>query len=112
MIIYHNPRCRKSRAGLQFLEEKGLDFTIRDYFKEPFTPGELETLLKKLGRVPLEMIRTQEEVYKKNWKGKELPDSEWIRIMTENPRLIRRPIVEHGEKAVFAQPPEEINKLL
>ncbi|MFP4471423.1 MAG: arsenate reductase (glutaredoxin) [Bacteroidales bacterium] len=112
MKIYHNPRCKKSRAGLEFLKEKGIDPEIVNYIKDGIGEEELKDLLIKLNKEPLEMIRTQEDLYKKQLKGKHFNRDEWIRIMSENPKLIRRPIVVKGYKAVVGDPPENINKLL
>lgn len=109
--VYHNPRCKKSRAGLQFMVDKGLTHEVREYLKEPLSEKELETLLMKLNKKPLEMIRTQEEYYRKELKGLQLNDEEWIRIMVENPRLIQRPIIEGPYKAVLGDPVENIEKL-
>ncbi len=113
MKIYHNPRCKKSRAGLQYLEEKKLDFTVVLYLKdEAFTEESLKALLKKSGKNPFEMIRTQEKEYKENYKGRELSDNEWIKIMAENPKFIHRPIIETDDNAVWGDPPTNIDKIL
>lgn len=109
--IYHNPRCAKSRNGLAYLSEKKVDFKIREYLKDLLSEAELRALLMKLHIKPLELIRTQEEVYKKELKGLELNDDEWIRVMVENPKLIHRPIVEGKYKAVLGNPVENIDKL-
>ncbi len=109
--IYHNPRCRKSRDGLAHLETKKVEFKIRDYFKEPFSEIELADILTKLGKNPQEMIRTQEAVFKSDFKGKDFSDEEWIKIMVQNPKLIQRPIVVKDHKAVLGQPPEQIDQL-
>jgi arsenate reductase len=109
--IYHNPRCRKSRAGLAFLKEKTDDFEIREYLKEPFTKNELKDALYKMGKKPFEIVRKQEEIYRKEFKGKEISDDQWIKILVENPKLIERPIVIKDKKAVLAQPPENIDEL-
>jgi arsenate reductase (glutaredoxin) len=109
--IYHNPRCKKSRAGLQHLEKKGEAFEVVEYLKTPFTEKELKDVLMKLNVKPTELVRTQEEVYKKQLKGKQFTDAEWIRLMVENPKLIKRPIVLKDYKAVWADPPEEMDVL-
>lgn len=109
--IYHNPRCSKSRAGLRYLEEKTSDFTIRKYINEPPHYEELKKMFTKLNNSPKDMIRTQEDVYKKQFKGKEFTDDEWIKIITENPRLLKRPVVEADYKAVLGNPPENIDEL-
>jgi arsenate reductase len=109
--IYHNPRCKKSRAGLEYLQTKTNDFTIIDYIKNQLTVNELETLLTKLNRKPLEIIRTQEDFFKKELKGKKFTDPEWVRIMVENPKLIKRPIIVKDNKAVWGDPAETIDQL-
>lgn len=109
--IYHNPRCKKSRAGLQYLSDKGMEFQVREYLKDPLTGAELTALVMKLHVKPVELIRTQEEVYRKELKGLDLNDEEWIKVMVENPKLIHRPIVEGKYKAVVGDPAENIDKL-
>ncbi len=111
ITIYHNPRCRKSRAGLAYLESKGVDFTLRNYFKEPFTAEELKEVLKKLGVPAQEMIRTQEAEYKQLYKGKELSEEEWVQAILEHPKLFKRPVVVKDDKAVWADPPEKMDIL-
>ena len=110
--IYHNPQCKKSRAGLQHLQSKGLKFEIIEYLKKPLTEKELEKLLVKLNKKPSELLRTQEEYYKKNLKGKKFNDHEWIRILAENPKLIMRPVVEADYKAVIGDPVENIDTII
>lgn len=111
LTIYHNPRCRKSRAGLAYLSGKNVEFRVREYLKDPLTEAELAALVMKLNLKPRELVRTQEELYKKELKGLNLNDEEWIKVMVENPRLIQRPIVEGKYKAVVGDPPEEIDRL-
>jgi len=109
--IYHNPRCKKSRAGLAYLQENGMEHQVREYLKEPLTEDELATLLMKLNKKPLDMIRTQEEYFKKQLKGLQLTDQEYIKEMVGHPKLIQRPIVEGKYKAVWGDPVENIRKL-
>lgn len=109
--IYHNPRCRKSRAGLKYLEERTTDFELIEYLKNPITEKEFEDILMKINVKPFEMIRTQEDIYKKQYKGKQFNDDEWIKIMVENPKLIKRPIIVKDYKAVWADPPENMDPL-
>ncbi len=111
ITIYHNTRCKKSRAGLQYLQSKTDDFKIVEYLKNPLSEAELKDLLMRLNKKPQEMVRTQETVYKQNFKGKNFTDEEWVKIMIENPKLIKRPIVVKGSKAVWGDPAEEIEKL-
>jgi arsenate reductase (glutaredoxin) len=110
--IYHNSRCKKSRAGLQYLTEKTSDLEIIEYLKDaPFTFESLKNVLKTLGKAPSEIIRTQEEIYKKEIKGKDLSDDELIRLMVENPKLIHRPIIVSGSKGVLGDPVAAIDQL-
>jgi len=109
--IYHNPRCSKSRAGLAYLESKEVKFQVVDYIKNPLSKKELKELLMKMNLKPIEIIRTQEDFYKSDLKGKKFTDDEWVRILIENPKLMQRPIVAKNHKAILAQPPEKIAEL-
>lgn len=84
---------------------------MREYLKEPLTEEELTALVMKLHMKPFQLIRTQEEVYRKELKGLNLTDEEWIKVMVEHPKLIHRPIVEGKYKAVLGDPPENIDRL-
>ncbi len=111
--IYHNPRCKKSRAGLQYLQERNLKFTIVPYLKEEaFSEESLKRVLKKMDLKPEDMIRKQEKIFKENFKGKSFSDDQWIKIMVENPKLINRPIIETDSAAVWGDPPTNIDKIL
>jgi len=109
--IYHNPRCKKSRAGLQYIQERTKNLEVIEYLKIPLAEKDLEMLLMKLNKKPFDMVRTQEAVYKSDYKGKNFNDHEWIKIMIENPKLIKRPIVVKGNKAVWGDPAEELEVL-
>ena len=111
ITVYHNPRCKKSRAGLQYVIDKKMDHQVREYLKDPLTEKELTSLVMKLHVKPFELIRTQEEYYRKELKRLNLNDPEWIKVMVENPKLIHRPIVEAKYKAVIGNPVENIDKL-
>ncbi len=110
--IFHNPRCGKSRAGVKYLEDKGVEFEIFKYLDEPITPDELQEVLGKLGKRPLEVIRTKEDIFKEEFEDKELSDEEWILAMVEYPKLIERPIIINGDKAVIGRPAENIDSIL
>ena len=110
--IYHNAQCKKSRAGLEYLKGKGVGFEVVEYLKEPLTEAKLENLLMKLNIKAEEMVRTQEEYFKKNLKGKKFNEHEWIKIILENPKLLKRPIVEGQYKAVWGEPVEKIDVIL
>ena len=110
--IYHNPRCRKSREGLQLLKESKQGYKIIEYLKETPNFDELKSIINLLGITPLELIRKNESIWKKNYKEKELTNDEVIRAMTEHPKLIERPIVINKEKAIIGRPPENIKYIL
>ena len=111
--IYHNTKCRKSRAGLQYLEDKGIKPEIIEYLKDqPFSEKSLGDILNKLGLKPMEIIRTQEADYKQEYKGKDFSHEEWIKILVENPKLIRRPIIVKNDKAVLGDIVQHIDALL
>ena len=112
MKIYHNPRCSKSRNGLQFLKEKGFNFEVVKYLDEGINEQELTELISKTGKKPFDFVRTHEKDYKEMYKGKTLSDQEWIKVLVENPKLLHRPIVVNGDQAVLANPPENVNDIL
>lgn len=109
--IYHNPRCRKSREGLQLLEEKGIEFEIIKYVDTPPSRAELKRILDLLEMQPMDLIRTNEKIWKENFKGRKLGDEELIQAMHQHPKLIERPIVIHQNKAVVGRPVDNILKL-
>lgn len=110
--LIHNPRCRKSREALELLQGAGFQPEVRLYLEDPFNARELTTLISKLGISPAELVRREEEVYKQIYKGKELSDREWIDAMVAHPKLIQRPIVMVGDRAVVGRPPELVLTLL
>ncbi|MFT5761697.1 MAG: arsenate reductase [Polaribacter sp.] len=110
--IYHNPRCRKSRQGLELLENSGKEFEIIKYLEEIPTNEELTSIIKKLQIKPIDLIRKNEAIWKENYKGKELSDKEIISAMIQNPKLIERPIVINNNKAEIGRPIENIKKII
>lgn len=110
--IYHNPRCQKSRQTLQILEESGEMITIVEYLKETPSEDQLKELLQKLGMEAEALVRKSEAIYKEQYKGKTMNEDEWIAAMVEHPKLIERPIVVKGDKAVLGRPPENVRTLL
>ena len=112
MRIYHNPRCSKSRQTLNIIKESGQEVEVVEYLKTPPTAEELEEVLLKLN-LPIEyLIRTGEEVYKTEYKGKDLSDAEWIEALVEHPNMLERPIVVKDNQAILGRPPENVQKLL
>lgn len=110
-IVYHNPRCSKSRCALEFLKEKGAEYKVVEYLTDIPKEAELKDLIAKLGIRPEELIRKGEDEYKTNFKRKSLSDDEWIKAMLKFPKLIERPIVLRNGKAVIARPTDRIEEL-
>lgn len=112
ITIYHNPRCSKSRQTLGLIEEKGQEVEVKEYLKTPPSKEELKKIIELLGMKPEQLIRKGEADFKENFKGKSLSDDEWIEAMIAYPKLIERPIVIRGDKAVLGRPPENVHDLL
>ncbi len=110
--IYHNTRCSKSRNSFDLLTEKGIEFETIEYLKTPLTKEELTDLISKLGIEAKELIRKGEADFKANFKGKELSESQWIDAMIQFPKLIERPIIVKGNKAVIGRPIEKVIDLI
>ena len=108
MKIYHNPKCSKSRQTLELIRSKTSELEIIEYLKNPLTAKEITVLLSQLNIKPLALVRTQEIIWRENYKGKELTDIEIINAMFENPKLIERPIVVKNNKAVIGRPTENV----
>jgi len=106
--IYHNPRCTKSRQGLQLLEKSRKEFEIIKYLEDIPTKEELENIINLLGIKPIELVRKNEKIWKESFKGKNLSDSDIINAMLQHPKLIERPIVINNNKAIIGRPTEQI----
>jgi arsenate reductase len=113
VVIYHNPRCSKSRSTLALLEAKGIKPKVIEYLKTPPSAAELKGLLKKLRLSPRELMRRKEPVYAKlHLDNERLSDDALVKAMVENPVLIERPIVVNGSKAALGRPPEAVRAIL
>ena len=108
ITVYHNPRCRKSREALAHLDEKGAQYNVRLYMngEQSMTAAELEEVLEALDMDALELVRTNEALWKEEYKHLELDEQEIVLAMIEHPRLMERPIIVKGYKAVVARPAE------
>ena len=111
-IIYHNPRCSKSRNTLALLEENGVTPDVVLYLDTNPDEAEIRGLLKKLGLTAAQLVRRGEDAYKACGLGKDSSDDEIIAAMASHPKLIERPIVVRGGKAVLGRPPENALELL
>ena len=112
MKIYHNPRCSKSRETLQILNDNDQNPEIILYLENLPSKAELKSILKKL-EIPAEkLIRKSEPIFKEKYKNKNLSEDQWIDAMLRYPKLIERPIVIEGNKAVLGRPPENVLTLI
>ena len=112
MKIYHNPRCRKSREGIKYLESKKINFEVIDYIKNNLSLEQIKNILKKLQLKPIELVRKNEAIWKEKYKGKDFTDEQLIKILSNEPKLIERPIIVYEKLAVIGRPAENIDKLL
>lgn len=111
--LYHNPRCSKSRQTLQLLEENNITPQIVLYLETPPSAAEITDLLSKLGIGARDLMRKGEDEYKdNNLSDDKLSENELISAMASHPKLIERPIVVKGSKAVLGRPPENVLGLL
>lgn len=111
--ILHNPRCSKSRATLELLQQRGIEPDITLYLESPPSERELDRILRLLGREPRELMRKGEAEYREQGLDEEsLSREELIAAMVASPRLIERPIVLANGKAALGRPPESVLDIL
>ncbi len=112
VVIYHNPRCSKSRTALELLRKRGIEPRVIEYLKTPPTRDELDALVRKLGIPAEQLVRKGEDVFKTQFAGKTMTPSQWIDALAANPILIERPVVVRGARALVGRPPERVLELL
>ena len=112
VIIWHNPRCSKSRAAAQLLEEKGVEAEVVKYLETPPSKEEIKAVLKMLGISARELMRTKEDIYKELGLKDVEEEEKLIEAMAEHPKLIERPVVIKDGKAAIGRPIEKIIELL
>lgn len=108
MIIWHNPKCSKSREALTLVEEKGAGIEVFKYLDTPPSREEIVALLQKLGISARELMRTKEDVYKELGLAKIADEATLIDALAEHPKLIERPILIDGNRAVIGRPVEKV----
>lgn len=112
VTIFHNQRCSKSREALKLIKsQQNVDVEVIEYLKNIPTKEELKMLLAKLNMKAEEIVRKNEALYKERYKGLQLSEDEWIKVLCENPILIERPIIVRNNKAVIGRPPENVRQL-
>lgn len=109
VIIYHNPRCSKSRQTLTLLEEKGVDLDVRLYLETPMDTNHLTSALNEIGDA---MVRKGEADYKEFIKPHGLEGESLVEAMLAHPKTIERPLVIHGERMALGRPPESVLEIL
>ncbi len=112
VVIYHNPRCSKSRATLALLEERGIEPRVIRYLDEPLTKEQLKTVIDKLGITPWELLRRKEAVFESLNLTADSADDRILEAMVQHPVLIERPIVVTASGAAIGRPPENVESLL
>ncbi|MDR6677429.1 arsenate reductase (glutaredoxin) [Pseudomonas oryzihabitans] len=113
IVLYHNPRCSKSREALALLQSRELAVSVVPYLDTPPDAGQLRELLAKLGIGARQLLRTGEDAYRElHLADPALDDEALIAAMVAHPRLIERPIAVHGERAVIGRPPERVLEIL
>lgn len=113
LVVYQKPTCTTCRKLGKLLQNLEVEAEWIDYYEKPFTKTKLAQLLKKAGLKASEALRTKEEVYKKlKLAERRLSEDEYLDLLVRHPDLIQRPIVEYGDRAVLARPPEKVKELL
>jgi arsenate reductase len=112
ITVYEKPTCTTCRKTVNILIEMGVDFEKVNYYLKPFSKAKLKSILIKMNMKPSELLRKNEDAYKK-LKGiiKTLSQEEILELMIKNPDLVQRPIVEIGDEAILARPAEKIKEL-
>jgi len=106
--IYHNPRCRKSREALQYLEKHGKQVTVVNYFNEPFSKSTLKEVLDKIKVQPSQVVRKNETDWKTVANRNTLNENQILDILIEYPKILERPIVTLKDSGVLARPLEKL----
>jgi arsenate reductase len=113
ITIYQKPTCTTCRTVMKMLQQSGVDFDAINYYIEPTPKRKLKNLLKKMGMKPRELLRSKEPIYKQlRLAERKLSDDQLIDLMVKHPDLIQRPIIEKGERAILARPPERLKEII
>jgi arsenate reductase (glutaredoxin) len=112
-IYYHNPRCSKSRQGLDLLEKQGVSLEIKKYLESPLSIKELDEIFKGLDKAPEEVIRKKEAAFiEHKQEVASFNREQWLNYIQENPILLERPILKGEKKVAIGRPPEDLLKIL
>lgn len=112
ITVYEKPTCTTCRKVAKAFSEQGIEIEKVNYYIDRFNKELLSSLLKKMKMKPSELLRKNDAAYKKlKSKIEKLNEDEILDLMINNPDLVQRPIVEKGNKAILARPPEKIKEL-
>ena len=113
ITIYEKPTCSTCRIVIEMLTKKGVKFDAVNYYQKPFTKAGLKSLLGKMNARPRDILRRNEEIYRKLDLGADdYGDDEILELMVKHPDLIQRPIVVKGDSVILARPPERLKEIL
>jgi arsenate reductase len=112
MILWHNPRCSKSRQTLALLEERGITFKVRKYLEDSPSLDELHALQNALNLPVIDMMRPKEAEFKTLGLSKTDSDETLLQAMAQTPKLIERPILINGNRAAIGRPPEQVLEII
>lgn len=113
LVIYHNPRCSKSRETLQILQDNNVEPEIIEYLEQPPTAAELAAIITRLGIGARDLLRTTEKIYRDaGLDDSSLTEDEIIEAICEHPALLQRPIVVAGDKAIIGRPPARVLEII
>jgi len=113
IVIYHNPACSKSRGALEILREHGVDLEVVEYLKNPLDEDAIRRVLDLIDEAPAELVRKDQNFHALGLDAADFTDAQQVaRLLAENPKLMQRPVVVKGERAVIARPSERVAQLL
>ncbi len=111
-VLYHNPRCSKSREAKALLDDKGVDYQVRLYLNDPLSVGELKALVNQLGIPAADVLRRKEDDYKAAGLDNSSSEQQILDAIARYPKLLERPILVTEKGARIGRPPEAIREIL
>ncbi len=111
-VLWFDARCSASRRAAELLRARGIEPVLRRFLEEPPTPEELSALLARLGLPPQAIARKDADEYQALRLSYRTPDEELVQAMAQHPRILERPILVAGDRAVVGRPPERVLELV
>jgi arsenate reductase len=112
LVLWFNPRCGTCQRALELLRARGHEPELRRYLEDPPTVEELGELLLKLGLPPHAVARTSEDEYQALRLSERTPREEMLQALARHPRILQRPLLVRGDRAVVARPPERVFEIV